>query len=207
MKGKEQKKPDHLTPKVPTIVLDSSLVGKDDQHPSDKSRATIQSQQSHRANNEDSVGFLSKRMSRRHMRRMSERNDSVHGLSHAPAAPLVPKMEPTYQLEPKGVFSSCSVEKIVKRVLHEHLDTIKYDPRSCRDLTRTLADDIKARVKLLKYERYKIICSVTLGETKGQGVMTTSRCAWEPKFDSYASYTLANKDIFCTACVFGVYVD
>ncbi|XP_071119653.1 dynein light chain Tctex-type 5-like [Haliotis cracherodii] len=205
MKGKEQKKPDHVPPKVPTIHLDS-LAGKDDQHPSDKSRLTVLSQQSHRASNvESAVGFLSKRMSRRFGRRMSERKDSAHGMPHQ--AQPVPKMEPTYQLEPKGTFSSCAVEKLVKRVLHDNLDTIKYDAHSCGNLTRTLVDDIKERVKSLKYERYKIVCTVTLGENKGQGVMTTSRCAWEPKFDSYASYTLTNKNIFCTACVFGVYVD
>ena len=72
-------------------------------------------------------------------------------------------------------------------------------------MSRVLSDEIKKGVKAMNFDRYKIVCSVIIGEKKGQGVHVTSRCAWDERSDSFATYSFQNDKIFCTATVFGVY--
>jgi hypothetical protein len=43
---------------------------------------------------------------------------------------------------------------------------------------KQLADDLRERVKLLGYERYKLIIQVTVGQKTGQAMRIVSRCLW-----------------------------
>lgn len=43
---------------------------------------------------------------------------------------------------------------------------------------KQLADDLRERVKLLGYERYKFIIQVAVGQKTGQAMRIVSRCLW-----------------------------
>ncbi|XP_041357636.1 dynein light chain Tctex-type 5-B-like [Gigantopelta aegis] len=115
--------------------------------------------------------------------------------------------EPTYRMEPSAKFQSHTVRNILKCTLDERLEEFQYNAKMAPTMSQVLTDEIKERTKQLCMDRYKIIVTVILGEKRDQGVMVTSRCAWEPKFDSYATYSYQNKTIFCTATAYGIYMD
>ncbi|XP_046357059.1 dynein light chain Tctex-type 5-like [Haliotis rufescens] len=115
--------------------------------------------------------------------------------------------EPTYRMDPKVKFTVVTVHKMLKEILDERLDGFKYNPKFCVTMTQVLTDEIKDRIKQMSWDRYKLVVLVILGERKDQDVMVTSRCAWDPKVDSYASYTFTNKTLFCTASAFGIYTE
>ena len=66
---------------------------------------------------------------------------------------------------------------------------------------------VKARVKELPIPRYKIICLVHIGELNNQGLRISSRCLWNAKFDTFATYEFKNHSLFAVACVYGVYFE
>ncbi|XP_041357637.1 dynein light chain Tctex-type 5-A-like [Gigantopelta aegis] len=115
--------------------------------------------------------------------------------------------EPTYRLEPKVTFSAAKAERILKDVVDERLEGLIYNAKATPSLIRYLCEEIKDRVKDLHYDRYKIVVNVTISQNTGQCILATSRCAWEPKYDTFASYSYSNKGIMCFASVYGVYTD
>lgn len=72
-------------------------------------------------------------------------------------------------------------------------------------MTKVLSEELKDRVKQMGLDRYKLVTNVIMGQRREQGVMITSRCAWDVRLDSYATYTFQNKSLFCTASVYGIY--
>ena len=118
------------------------------------------------------------------------------------------KYENSYQLEPKRKFEASKVKAIMDKVLESQLQKEdKYDPKAECQLVKTLAEIIKGRVKELNYERYKIVCSVTIGQLKEQGMRIGSRCCWDAKRDTYAESSFKNKSLFAVATVWGVYYE
>ena len=115
--------------------------------------------------------------------------------------------EPTYRMEPSAKFQSHRARNVLKYTLDERLEGFQYNTKMAPTMSQVLTDEIKERVKQMCMDRYKIIVTVILGQKREQGVIVTSRCAWEPKFDSYATYSYQNKTIFCTATVYGIYMD
>ncbi|ESO94498.1 hypothetical protein LOTGIDRAFT_118384 [Lottia gigantea] len=116
----------------------------------------------------------------------------------------IPK-EPTYRMEPHRKFDPCKVEEIVKEVLEDRLQTFKYNPKFSANFSKIISDEIKDKVKMLNFDRYKIVANVVIGQKRDVCVLVTSRCAWDDKLDNYVSYTFQNQHIFCTANVFGIY--
>ena len=118
------------------------------------------------------------------------------------------KFENTYRLEPSRKFEASKVRAIIEDVLASQLkEDDLYDHKAHRQLVKSLAEIIKGRVKDLKYERYKIVCSVTIGQLKEQGMRIGSRCCWDPKWDTFAEGSFKNKNIFAVATVWGVYYE
>ncbi|XP_041360138.1 dynein light chain Tctex-type 5-like [Gigantopelta aegis] len=122
-------------------------------------------------------------------------------------APRHINYEATYRTEPVIKFHVATVQKVIKDTLTELLEDFQYSAVGCSTVSRTVVEEIKHRVKLLGYDRYKIVVVVVVGEMKNQGVLVTSRCAWEPMFDDYATCTYQNKAVFGSAQVFGIYMD
>ena len=110
---------------------------------------------------------------------------------------------------PDDIFPTLSVEEHMRRLLRVRMDGVKYDPLTCKELSKSLAEEIKQDAKTYhNLSRYKLICVVNIGETKHQcDVRFGSRCLWNEKFDDFASSFYRNSHIFVVATIFGVYFE
>ncbi|XP_005107262.1 tctex1 domain-containing protein 2 [Aplysia californica] len=113
--------------------------------------------------------------------------------------------EPSYRMTPHRKFDCKKVEECIREVLEEKLENFPYNPKFCANMCKVLSDEIKSEVKAMNFDRYKIVCTVQIGQRRDQGIYVTSLCAWDEKLDNFASYTFKNDKIFCTALVFGIY--
>ena len=146
-----------------------------------------------------------------HMKRKDTSSRSVLALGQEPES--APKRKPrhiyenTYKLEPERKFQAGKVKAIIEEVLEKNLKDEKYDPKSCRQLVKTLTEIIKGRVKDLDYKRYKIMCMVSIGQLNEQGFRMGSRCCWDAKWDTFATANFTNKTLFAVSTVWGVYYE
>ncbi len=115
--------------------------------------------------------------------------------------------ENTFKLEPERKFQTSKVKAIIEDVLEKNLKEEKYDPKPCLQMVKTLSEIIKGRVKDLNYARYKIVCSVSIGQLNEQGFRMGSRCCWDAKWDTFATANFTNKTLFAIATVWGVYYE
>lgn len=141
---------------------------------------------------------------------------SVHPRSHQAAAqsaeipnPLAPKIANTYRLAPvhEKRFRCKDVKDAIDSVLEDQLKGLPYDPDKCKSMLPGIADKIKDKVKVLGFERFKLVCIVTIGQLNNQGVRVASRCLWDTENDRMATSSFCGNDLFATAAVFGVYLE
>lgn len=120
---------------------------------------------------------------------------------------LAAKIANTYKLRPDADkrFRCNDVKDAIDRVLESHLKELPYDPEKCKSLLPCIADEIKDKVKVLGFERFKLVCVVTIGQLNNQGVRVASRCLWDVETDRVASSSFCGNDLFATAAVFGIY--
>ncbi|XP_029922637.1 dynein light chain Tctex-type protein 2B [Myripristis murdjan] len=113
----------------------------------------------------------------------------------------------TYLIRPNHQhrFKPAIVKDCIHEILREQLSGQHYDPADLPDLSRTLADCIKDKVKDVGFDRYKLVVQVVIGEQRGEGVKMCSRCFWDADTDSYAGDVFVNDSLFCVAAVFGCY--
>ncbi|XP_029004234.1 dynein light chain Tctex-type protein 2B isoform X2 [Betta splendens] len=102
-------------------------------------------------------------------------------------------------------FKAAVVKECIRDVVRERLGGVQYDPEAAPDLSRSLADSIKDRVKNVGFDRYKLVVQVVIGEQRGQGVKMSSRCLWDADTDNYAEDVYINDSLFCVVAVFGSY--
>lgn len=74
-------------------------------------------------------------------------------------------------------------------------------------LLRYIFQIIKARVKEMMIPRFKIICTVHIGESKNSGLWVGSRCLWDASCDTYSTFEYRNKTLFAIGTVFGIYYE
>ncbi|XP_076439903.1 dynein light chain Tctex-type 5-B-like [Babylonia areolata] len=120
--------------------------------------------------------------------------------------PLV-RLENTYQMEPHHRFPYSAVKNLMQDALDGYLAEEKYEPELCRQMSKTLSEVIKARIKELMIPRYKIICVVHIGQIGDQSMRISSRCLWDQNNDTYACSEFRNKSLFAVASVYGVYYE
>ncbi|KAK6187951.1 hypothetical protein SNE40_005867 [Patella caerulea] len=119
------------------------------------------------------------------------------------------KLENTYKMNPdegKGFYPD-RMRKAITEVLETNLDEVTYSAKNAGILAENLTEMIKSRIKLLKLDRYKIVCNVILGQCLEQGLESASRCVWDQKVDNYACVTYKNKTLFVVATVYGIYFE
>ncbi|XP_036207551.1 tctex1 domain-containing protein 1 [Myotis myotis] len=126
---------------------------------------------------------------------------------HDVASRLTVQMGNTYQLGPTKHFPVVTVNHILKDVLTTYLQEEQYDPELCRQMAKTISEVIKAQVKDLMIPRYKLIVIVHIGPRHGQSILIGSRCLWNPKSDTFASYVFRNSSLFALANVYAVYFE
>ncbi|KAL4235866.1 hypothetical protein ACF0H5_004254 [Mactra antiquata] len=117
----------------------------------------------------------------------------------------IPSKEPTYRMEPLKRFSCMEAERITKEVVEDNLNGFKYNPRNCTSVIKSISDEIKDKIKSLGYDRYKIICVISLCQKSGQSAVCCSRAMLDKEHDTYATYTMKTEDFVCNATVFGMY--
>ncbi|XP_076466102.1 dynein light chain Tctex-type protein 2B-like [Babylonia areolata] len=131
--------------------------------------------------------------------------------SEAPdsSRPVHVKLENSYRMKPQDEerFQSWRVEGVMREVLEERLKGVTYDPVKSQELTKQLAQEIQKRVKDFRWQRYRVVCQITLGQQSQQGLQVASRCVWDHSLDSHASVTYDNKSIFVVAQCYGVYFE
>ncbi|XP_077981124.1 dynein light chain Tctex-type 5-B-like [Glandiceps talaboti] len=117
------------------------------------------------------------------------------------------RLEPTFQLGPERKFPVSKVKHILMDVLESYLAEEKYEPELCRQMTKTISEVVKARVKDLLVKRYKVIVLIHIGQLKDQGMKMGSRCLWDPNNDTFSSYEFTNNSLFAVGNVYGVYYE
>ncbi|XP_022201103.2 tctex1 domain-containing protein 1 isoform X2 [Nilaparvata lugens] len=113
----------------------------------------------------------------------------------------------SYRLHSKNPFHTEKVEKILQDVMDERLNQLVYEPTVCTKLCVDLAADIRAKVKALQFERYKLICLVQICEKNNQSVVSQSKFLWDSERDKYAVYSFENSTLLAAALVYGIYYE
>ncbi|XP_068949402.1 dynein light chain Tctex-type 5 [Petaurus breviceps papuanus] len=126
---------------------------------------------------------------------------------HDDASRPAVQMGNTYQLGPSKCFPVDVVNHILKDVLTNYLQEEKYEPELCRQMTKTIAEVVKARVKDLMIPRYKLTVIIHIGQLNNQSLHIGSRCLWDDANDTFASFAFRNTSLFALATVYAVYLE
>ncbi|XP_063352342.1 dynein light chain Tctex-type protein 2B isoform X2 [Pelmatolapia mariae] len=113
----------------------------------------------------------------------------------------------TYHIRPnhQQKFRPAVVKECIREIVRERLSGVQYNPEEVPELTRSLADSVKDKIKNAGFDKYKLVVQVVIGEQRGQGVKMSSRCFWDADADSYAEDVFMNDSLFCVVAVFGSY--
>ncbi|XP_050758674.1 dynein light chain Tctex-type protein 2B [Gymnogyps californianus] len=113
----------------------------------------------------------------------------------------------TYSLRPglQRRFKSSTVKECIHAILKEKLANVRYIPEEMPQLTKSLSETIKDRLKEEGFDRYKMVVQVVIGEQRGEGVNMAARCFWDADTDSYAHDVFMNDSLFCVVAAFGCF--
>ncbi|XP_053102543.1 dynein light chain Tctex-type 5 isoform X2 [Hemicordylus capensis] len=106
---------------------------------------------------------------------------------------------------PTKCFPVVTVNNILKDVVTSYLQEEKYEAELCRQMTKTISEVIKARVKDLMIPRYKIIVIIHIGQLQKQSMQIGSRCLWDTASDTFSTFSFKNRSLFALANVYAVY--
>ena len=143
--------------------------------------------------------FATKRLVRRFAEKVAAKR-----AERAPAVDVTPT-QPTYQLQPRVKLHRATIARAIRDVAEPRLQSFTYSAKKSAMLSKLLSEDVKDKLKALGLERYKIVCLITIGEKKSQGVHVVSRCSWDANHDDHVTYNWQNAQIFCTITVYGLY--
>ena len=138
---------------------------------------------------------------------MASEQQASHPQSHEDARNSLHHKENTYKMEPDTRFPSAAIKTIVQDVLESYLQNESYDSEVCREMTKTVSEVIRSRVKDLNLRRYKLVSLVYIGQLANQGIKLGSRCLWDPSNDNFSSYSYQNGSLFAVATVYGIYLE
>ena len=110
----------------------------------------------------------------------------------------------TYKMVPDTRIQVEAVREIIQSHLRR-LESTEYDAKACRERSKHLSDSILREVKSLGHQRFRFVCSVTIGQLRGQSVRVASRCVWDAENDNFVSESFRNGSLFAIGTVFGVY--
>ena len=117
--------------------------------------------------------------------------------------------EPTYRMKPydEKKFSPSAVQRACEEVVTGALAGKAWNGEEEAVWAVDITEQIKAKVRAMGFDRYKIVCQIVLGQNKQQGARVASRCLWDTETDNFASYTFDSDAMWCTAMVFGCYTE
>lgn len=119
------------------------------------------------------------------------------------------RLENTYRTgpEPTQRFSVTRTERILRETLESFLTGATYNHQDFRQLSQTLADVVRAKLKDVNPPRYKLVCQVVMGQRGEQEVRVASRGLSNTATDTCASAAFQNCSIFTVAIVHAVYYE
>ncbi|XP_031563633.1 tctex1 domain-containing protein 1-B-like [Actinia tenebrosa] len=150
-----------------------------------------------------SISMVQSRSNKYSLVPSSECGDSIRG-----AMPKDIALENTYKMIPDQKFIPGKTKAYIREILEKHLKEKEYDEKKAKELCLKLSEEIKHKVKeTWLVNRFKIVCVVHIGKPMGQGMQITSRCLWNPAFDTFATECFSSDKIFGQASVFALYVE
>lgn len=117
------------------------------------------------------------------------------------------RFQPTYRLEPKRPFKHDDCYSILQNLIEFNLQNYVYNPKTASRLCLYLSEEIKIRVKKLDFDRFKIICVVTIGQKYHQGYKSVVKGLWDAKRDGYANFVYDTTNLFCNGTIYAVYYE
>ena len=114
--------------------------------------------------------------------------------------------ENTYRMRPKVAFPELKVKGTIQEALHL-LDGQQHKTTGCGMMSKVLSSRIMQGTKQLNLDRYKLVCTVTIGSKTQQGITVASRCLWNTEFDVFVAEQYQSKSLFAVVVVYGVYLD
>ncbi|XP_053374921.1 uncharacterized protein LOC123533807 [Mercenaria mercenaria] len=106
---------------------------------------------------------------------------------------------------PMRKFNSSEVSREINRILATTLTGMTYDPKRASILSKGLSESIKAKVKTMKYPRYKFVAMVTISSKSDQSIFVGSQCVWNTGTDSFATGQYSNGSLIAVASVFAIF--
>ena len=116
-------------------------------------------------------------------------------------APEQPKAGPAFE----NKFKVLEAQIVIKEQLAATLANQTYQPESASEISRQLAEDIKAKLKQTLPPQYKLVVQVLLGEQRGQGIAMGFRGFWDNETDNVARETFTNDSIFAVGIAYAMY--
>jgi len=115
--------------------------------------------------------------------------------------------ENTYMIRPnyEHKFKKALVKDVINKVVQKRLKDEGYSSENVGQWSQDISNQVKARVKELGFERYKIVVQCLIGEQRGQGANMACRCFWDSDTDNYIQEVYSNSSLFCITAVFGVF--
>ncbi|XP_034840274.1 dynein light chain Tctex-type protein 2B-like [Maniola hyperantus] len=114
---------------------------------------------------------------------------------------------PTYQLGSTYKFHLPTVQKITDQVLDEHWTGHKYNVQDSPALALRIAGELMRRLKAIQFNRYRIICVVTIGQRRAQSYNNAVAFLWDHEQDNYVDVNREVTTAFIQVTTFGVYLD
>ncbi|ESO91194.1 hypothetical protein LOTGIDRAFT_105383 [Lottia gigantea] len=142
----------------------------------------------------------------------NEKFDSISSVSYLDE-PQPDEFRPTvryensYHMQPAKKVPYGRIKNLMREVLEGYLADERYEPNTCKQMTKTISDVIKARVKEMEIPRYKIICVVHIGQLLDQSMRIGSRCLWDASCDTFAMHEFKNSSLYAIASVYGIYYE
>ncbi|XP_068098744.1 dynein light chain Tctex-type protein 2B-like [Hyperolius riggenbachi] len=144
------------------------------------------------------------------LRKKAVSQDNIKIRSHSqPNAAECRSVDPDLDLHPNPsrCFSAEEATQVIRSILEEELKDCSYDATTSQHRAMQLAELVKAAVRELGYERYKLVCFVVIGPVSGGTVCCCSRSVWSPNSDTYAEYLFQNHSLFALCVVYAGYYE
>ncbi|XP_031837254.1 dynein light chain Tctex-type 5 [Nomia melanderi] len=113
----------------------------------------------------------------------------------------------TYRLEAHNPFKIDPVDRIVETTMINKLEDISYDATTCPQVCKSVAADIKEKIRKLNFDRYKIVVNVTIIEKTGQSIQSSVGFLWDSEKDNYSTFSYEARTFHAYCCVFGIYYE
>lgn len=115
--------------------------------------------------------------------------------------------QPTFRMESKNPFNPEHVEFVIERCVKENVSEYMqwYKGNDATKFAKELSQEIRFRVKLLAFDRYRLIVFVNVVEKFYQTVCMQVGFLWDHQRDIWTHYRYETKTFFVNVAVFGVY--